>query len=451
MTEWGGFGKLLIGLGVAVGLNVVGLNVGKWMTNISALAGWIPIGLLLVFGFYSWMTYGSATPITAASLMPSTGFKDVIFWSTIAFAFGGVENASTMGDEIVDARRTIPRAILTAAAFITIIYIVATLCVLLAPRVLPARRAREMSADLSGHARTLVTAQDPAGLAKQIVEEGLSVRQAEALAQMPAGGTPPKAKPAQSGSDKDADTLALEKLMTDTIGMIVAIEHKGKGGVLRVNYRTLEQLDELEAARSMYERAIAADPRRAAAQRTRGGAPGGHLLLDRLRQLDGAGLGGAIRLATGRHRKHVHGDAAHVRSHRDGDLSRHRHVRAVDVQLHGQIVQDVAQIYVHETRNGRGAARLSQGRTRYARTDHQGRRRGEHRARRVHRRHVRHQGPRAAVPPPAARAARPARRHRRPRDLGEAVDRERPSARGRGMRPSSARWFARPRPYRRSP
>ncbi|WP_192251841.1 ParB/RepB/Spo0J family partition protein [Mesorhizobium caraganae] len=97
----------------------------------------------------------------------------------------------------------------------------------------------------AGHARTLVTAQDPASLAKQIVEEGLSVRQAEALAQMPAGGTPPKAKPAQGASDKDADTLALEKLMTDTIGMIVTIEHKGKGGAIRVNYRSLEQLDEL--------------------------------------------------------------------------------------------------------------------------------------------------------------------------------------------------------------
>jgi glutamate:GABA antiporter len=121
-----------IGLGVAVGLNIVGLNVGKWMTNISAVAGWGPVLLLIGFGFYSWMTYGSATPITAASLMPSTGFKDVIFWSTIAFAFGGVESASTMGDEIVDARRTVPRAILTAAALITIIYIVATLCVLLA-------------------------------------------------------------------------------------------------------------------------------------------------------------------------------------------------------------------------------------------------------------------------------------------------------------------------------
>ncbi|TIV62785.1 MAG: chromosome partitioning protein ParB, partial [Mesorhizobium sp.] len=45
--------------------------------------------------------------------------------------------------------------------------------------------------------------------------------------------------------EKDPDTLALEKLMTDTIGMIVSIEHKGKGGTLRVDYRSLEQLDEL--------------------------------------------------------------------------------------------------------------------------------------------------------------------------------------------------------------
>jgi ParB family chromosome partitioning protein len=95
----------------------------------------------------------------------------------------------------------------------------------------------------AGHARTLVTAEDPVGLAKRIVEEGLSVRQAEALAQMPAGAsTEPKPRePVQ----KDANTLALEKLMSDTIGMMVAIDHKEKGGVLRVSYRTLEQLDEL--------------------------------------------------------------------------------------------------------------------------------------------------------------------------------------------------------------
>ncbi|TGQ80956.1 ParB/RepB/Spo0J family partition protein [Mesorhizobium sp. M8A.F.Ca.ET.207.01.1.1] len=97
----------------------------------------------------------------------------------------------------------------------------------------------------AGHARTLVTAEDPAGLAKRIVEEGLSVRQAEALAQMPAGTTSNAAKPAAPAAEKDADTLALEKLLTDTTGMIVTVDHKGKGGVLRVAYRSLEQLDEL--------------------------------------------------------------------------------------------------------------------------------------------------------------------------------------------------------------
>ncbi|MGB3418391.1 MAG: ParB/RepB/Spo0J family partition protein [Mesorhizobium sp.] len=95
----------------------------------------------------------------------------------------------------------------------------------------------------AGHARTLVTAEDPAGLAKRIVDGGLSVRQAEALAQMPAGtvGTRQSAKPAE----KDADTLALEKLLSDAIGMSVSIAHKGGGGEVRVAYRTLEQLDDL--------------------------------------------------------------------------------------------------------------------------------------------------------------------------------------------------------------
>ncbi|MEI9415641.1 ParB/RepB/Spo0J family partition protein [Mesorhizobium sp. Cs1321R2N1] len=97
----------------------------------------------------------------------------------------------------------------------------------------------------AGHARTLVTAEDPAGLAKRIVEEGLSVRQAEALAQLPAGTSSNGTKPAAPANEKDADTLALEKLLTDTTGMIVTVDHKGKGGVLRVAYRSLEQLDEL--------------------------------------------------------------------------------------------------------------------------------------------------------------------------------------------------------------
>ena len=95
----------------------------------------------------------------------------------------------------------------------------------------------------AGHARTLVTAHDPASLAKRIVEGGLSVRQAEALAQAPADTAPIK-RPA-APAEKDADTLALEKLLSDVTGMGVTISHKGGAGEVRVAYRTLEQLDDL--------------------------------------------------------------------------------------------------------------------------------------------------------------------------------------------------------------
>ena len=120
------------GLALAVGMNVVGLNVGKWLANAGGFALWIPTAALIVLGLISWSRDGSATPIGAAALVPKLSLKDVIFWSTIAFAFAGVESASTMGDEIQDARRTVPRALLAAGAFITVMYIVATWCVLLA-------------------------------------------------------------------------------------------------------------------------------------------------------------------------------------------------------------------------------------------------------------------------------------------------------------------------------
>ena len=122
----------MAGLAVAVALNVVGLNIGKWLSNIGALASWIPAAALIALGLTSWSHFGSATPMPAEAFVPSTGLKDVIFWSTIAFAFGGVESASTMGEEIRDARRTVPRAILAAGAVMTVLYILGTLSVLLA-------------------------------------------------------------------------------------------------------------------------------------------------------------------------------------------------------------------------------------------------------------------------------------------------------------------------------
>jgi len=65
------------GLGIADALNVVGLNVGKWMSNAGAVATWIPARLLILFGAYAWMRYGSATPFTAGALLPYGRLKDL--------------------------------------------------------------------------------------------------------------------------------------------------------------------------------------------------------------------------------------------------------------------------------------------------------------------------------------------------------------------------------------
>ncbi|WP_106754467.1 ParB/RepB/Spo0J family partition protein [Pannonibacter carbonis] len=100
----------------------------------------------------------------------------------------------------------------------------------------------------AGHARALITLEDPSALAELIVEKGLSVREAEKLAQDPeilsklSGSKDPAAK-----VEKDADTRALEKRLTDSLGLKVAIGHKaGKdSGELKIKYASLEQLDEL--------------------------------------------------------------------------------------------------------------------------------------------------------------------------------------------------------------
>jgi ParB family chromosome partitioning protein len=94
----------------------------------------------------------------------------------------------------------------------------------------------------AGAARMLVGAPDPEEMAREIVDRGLSVRQVEALARERAGGTGKhKKKPAR----KDADTVALERRVSDALGLKVVINHAVRGGVLRIQYRSLDQLDEV--------------------------------------------------------------------------------------------------------------------------------------------------------------------------------------------------------------
>ena len=95
----------------------------------------------------------------------------------------------------------------------------------------------------AGHARALITAAEPAALARKIVEEGLSVRQAEDLARRlaPVRKTAPRRAP-----QKDADTRVLESDLSAALGLKVAIAHKGeKGGSVTLSYKNLDELDGL--------------------------------------------------------------------------------------------------------------------------------------------------------------------------------------------------------------
>jgi amino acid transporter len=119
-------------LAVATGLNVIGLRYGKWLHTMGTVATWFPVTLLLVGAVVLFARSGSATPFTAASMVPATGLRDIVFWSSIAFAFGGFEAASLMGSEVRDSRRTIPRAIVVAGVIVTLVYVSGTLAVLVA-------------------------------------------------------------------------------------------------------------------------------------------------------------------------------------------------------------------------------------------------------------------------------------------------------------------------------
>jgi ParB family chromosome partitioning protein len=96
----------------------------------------------------------------------------------------------------------------------------------------------------AGHARMLVGQPDPERMAREIIDQGLNVRQVEALAQERAHASG-KAIKSRQRSIKNTDTTALEKRLSDALGLSVTIDHRGQGGVLSIRYRGVEQLDEV--------------------------------------------------------------------------------------------------------------------------------------------------------------------------------------------------------------
>lgn len=98
----------------------------------------------------------------------------------------------------------------------------------------------------AGHARALVTAENPVQLARKIIDKGLSVRETEDLVRKQAAPETAPRKPPASRREKDADTRALESDLSAHLRMNVSISHAGvDGGTLSIGYRDLDQLDAL--------------------------------------------------------------------------------------------------------------------------------------------------------------------------------------------------------------
>jgi len=128
-TNWWYVLPVTIGaLWLAVWLNIVGLSTGRWLQNIGGIGTYIPGVLLVAFGAYA-IAVGApnANPMHARDFVPDLGdFGSLNLWASVAFAFGGLELSASMGGEVENAERTLPRAVFISAPLVAGVYILGT-------------------------------------------------------------------------------------------------------------------------------------------------------------------------------------------------------------------------------------------------------------------------------------------------------------------------------------
>ena len=117
-------------LAIAVILNLIGLNIGKWLQNAGGVGTYVPLLMLLGLGGYIALHHASAIHFSWRSALPTWNWDTVNFWSQIAFAFTGMELVCAMSEEVREPRKTFPRAIYSSAVLIALIYILGTVAVL---------------------------------------------------------------------------------------------------------------------------------------------------------------------------------------------------------------------------------------------------------------------------------------------------------------------------------
>ena len=123
-------GGSFVMLALAVWLNIIGLQVGKWLQNAGGVGTYVPLLMIVGAALLLWSRQGSVTHFSWAALSPHWNWDTVNFWPQLAFAFAGLELVSAMSEEVKNPQRTFPRAIFASGALIALMYIAGTVAVL---------------------------------------------------------------------------------------------------------------------------------------------------------------------------------------------------------------------------------------------------------------------------------------------------------------------------------
>jgi amino acid transporter len=123
----------LVGLWLAVGMNLVGLRIGKWLQNVGGYGTWVAALLFVLLAVWALIERGSATNFATPRLLPEKfDFQLVNFFATMTFAFAGLELAPSLGDEIHDAAATLRRGAMLSGVAIAGMYVLGTAAMLVA-------------------------------------------------------------------------------------------------------------------------------------------------------------------------------------------------------------------------------------------------------------------------------------------------------------------------------
>jgi glutamate:GABA antiporter len=120
-------------LWIALGMNLIGLRVGKWVQNLGAYGTWLPAAIFVALAGWSFVAHGSATSFSEESFRPAhLDLSLLSLFATMTFAFAGLELAPTLGGEIRDPVATLRRGIVWSGVAIVATYVLGTVAVLVA-------------------------------------------------------------------------------------------------------------------------------------------------------------------------------------------------------------------------------------------------------------------------------------------------------------------------------